>query len=78
MEAANLNVSGIEIPVLMQVAGNDHLVDAQASKNFFTRLETEDKTLHVYDTLYHEIYNETRAEKDAVIDDLERWLTTHV
>jgi len=78
MEAANLNVSGIEIPVLMQVAGNDHLVDAQASKNFFTRLETEDKTLHVYDTLYHEIYNETRAEKDAVIDDLEKWLTTHV
>ena len=78
MVEANTNVSGIKVPILMQVAGDDHLVDAQSSKQFFNRLDVQDKKLHFYDNLYHEIYNETRTEKEAVIDDLEKWLYVHV
>lgn len=74
MDETNTNVAGITVPVLMQVAGDDHLTDAQSASAFFENLDVQDKTLHVYDTLYHEVYNETRAEKEAVIDDLERWL----
>jgi len=62
----------------MQVAGDDHFVNAQSSKGFFERIPLEDKTLHVYDALYHEIYNETREERDAVIDDLVEWLEAHI
>jgi alpha-beta hydrolase superfamily lysophospholipase len=78
MEETNTNVSGINIPILMQVAGDDHLTDAQSAKTFFERLDGPDKTLHFYDNLYHEVYNETRDEKEAVIDDLEKWLVAHV
>ena len=78
MAEANTNVSGIKVPILLQVAGDDHLVDAQSSKQFFNRLDVQDKTLHFYDNLYHEIYNETRVEKEAVIDDLEKWLASHL
>ena len=78
MDETNTNVSGINVPILMQVAGDDHLTDAQSAKSFFERLDVPDKTLYVYDKLYHEVYNETRAEKEAVIDDLEKWLADHL
>lgn len=78
MDEAHAHAPGIAVPVLMQVAGDDHFVDARASKHFFERLDVQDKTLHVYDRLYHEVYNETRAEREAVIDDLEQWLVSHV
>jgi len=77
MAETNANVSGIQVPILMQVAGEDHLTDAQSAKTFFERLDVPDRTLHFYDRLYHEVYNETRAEKEAVIDDLEKWLDAH-
>jgi alpha-beta hydrolase superfamily lysophospholipase len=78
MDEAHAHADGITVPVLMQVAGDDHLVDARASQHFFERLGVQDKTLHVYDRLYHEVYNETPSEKEAVIDDLEKWLVSHV
>ena len=77
MDETNANVSGIQVPILMQVAGEDHLTDAQSAKSFFERLDVPDRTLHFYDRLYHEVYNETSAEKEAVIDDLEKWLNAH-
>jgi len=77
MAETNTHTSGIKVPILMQVAGEDHLTDAQSAKTFFERLDVQDKTLHFYDKLYHEVYNETQAEKEAVIDDLEKWLASH-
>jgi alpha-beta hydrolase superfamily lysophospholipase len=58
METANKEARNIKAPVLMQIAGDDHLVNAGASKSFFERLVVKDKTIHVYDGLYHEVYNE--------------------
>lgn len=77
MDETNANTSGIKVPILMQVAGDDHLVDAPSSKHFFEHLDVQDKTLHFYDHMYHEVYNETNAEREAVIDDLEKWLDLH-
>ena len=62
------------MPVLMQMAGEDFLVNAESSKLFFEKLTVEDKTLHVYDGMYHEIYNAPQPEKERVLDDLEEWL----
>jgi alpha-beta hydrolase superfamily lysophospholipase len=70
--------SKITIPILMQVAGDDRLVDAKASKTFFETLTADDKTLHVYDGLYHEIYNERDEGRQRVLSDLEHWLNDHL
>ena len=58
----------------MQIAGDDHLVNARTAVQFFEKLELRDKTLHVYDGLYHEIYNEPAAQREQVLKDLENWL----
>jgi alpha-beta hydrolase superfamily lysophospholipase len=78
MGEVNRQASRIQIPVLMQVAGDDHLVNAQSSKHFFENLVVDDKTLHVYDDLYHEIYNEIVDQRQKVLGDLESWLENHL
>jgi alpha-beta hydrolase superfamily lysophospholipase len=77
MEEVNRQASRMQIPVLMQVAGDDHLVNAQSSKQFFEKLTVADKTLHMYDGLYHEIYNELDEQRQKVLGDLEAWLENH-
>ena len=74
MESVNQQASALNVPVLMQVAGEDYLVDADSSKHFFEKLTLQDKTLHVYDDMYHEIYNAPEDQKGRVLDDLETWL----
>ena len=53
----------------------------QAQVNFASVVESltvSDKTLYVYDGLYHEIYNEMEDERQKVLGDLETWLEDHV
>ena len=74
MEKAHRLAPAMKLPILMQVAGDDHLVDAQASKAFYEKLTVEDKTLHFYDGLYHEVYNALAPDRKKVLDDLENWI----
>jgi len=78
MEFVNHQASTLNVPVLMQVAGEDYLVDADSSKHFFERLTLQDKTLYVYDGAYHEIYNAPEDQKVKVLEDLEAWLDKHL
>ena len=78
MESVNQQASALNVPVLMQVAGEDYLVNADSSKRFFEKLTLQDKTLHVYDDMYHEIYNAPQDQKERVLDDLEDWLDKHI
>lgn len=72
-QAAELN-----LPVLVQVAGADTLVDPQATRRFFERLPAADKQMKCYDDAYHEIFNETPERKAAVYRDLEQWLEQRI
>ncbi|MBC2716873.1 MAG: alpha/beta hydrolase [Desulfobacteraceae bacterium] len=78
MENTKLSASNINIPVLMQVAGDDRLVDAETSRQFFESLTLKDKTLFFYDSLYHEIYNEQTGDRKKVLNDLVNWLSDHI
>ncbi|MBW2561496.1 MAG: lysophospholipase, partial [Deltaproteobacteria bacterium] len=78
MEVAGRSASEIKIPFLMQLAGDDHLTSADASKRFFESLPLADKTLYIYKDLYHEIYNETQQQRERVLDDLDTWLMKHI
>jgi alpha-beta hydrolase superfamily lysophospholipase len=74
MEAVNQQAAALNVPVLMQVAGEDFLVNAESSRQFFEKLTIEDKTLQVYEGMYHEVYNAPQDQKERVLDDLEAWL----
>lgn len=74
METVRAQASSLKVPILLQVAGDDHLVNARSSVQFFEKLDIEDKTLQVYDGRYHEIYNEGEDLRRQVLKDLEDWL----
>jgi alpha-beta hydrolase superfamily lysophospholipase len=74
IESVNQQASTLNVPVLMQVADEDYLVNAHSSKHFFEKLTLEDKALHIYDGMYHEIYNAPQDQKKKVLDDLDAWL----
>jgi alpha-beta hydrolase superfamily lysophospholipase len=78
MEAVRTAMPGLSIPFLMQLAGDDYLVDAAASRSFFERLDAPDKQLYEYKTLYHEIYNAPHDQRASVLTDLTHWLNAHM
>ena len=78
MEEVHRLAPSMKVPILMQIAGDDQLVDAEASKSFYEKHGVKDKTLHVYEGLYHEIYNELEPDRKKVLDDLENWIMARV
>ncbi|MBC2711251.1 MAG: lysophospholipase [Desulfosarcina sp.] len=64
----------IKAPILMQIAGDDHLVSTPAALAYFDALTVADKTLCHYENLYHEIYNEQLSDRERVLEDLRQWV----
>jgi alpha-beta hydrolase superfamily lysophospholipase len=62
----------LAIPALMLVAGDDHVVDAEGSRRLFAQLPDGLAHMHVYDGMYHEIFNEIDAARPFA--DLRAWL----
>ena len=78
MVKAHQHADRLEVPLLMQLAGDDHLTDSSAARTFFDHVTFGDKTLHWYDDLYHEIYNEPEDQRAQAINDLIDWLNNHM
>jgi lysophospholipase len=64
----------VRTPCLFLQAGDDRIVDANATQQVFSRLGTTDKTLNVYPGLFHEIFNERPEDRQRVLTDLTNWL----
>lgn len=66
------HASLLAIPTLMLVAGDDRLVDAEGSRQFFAQTPPGLAEMHIYDGMYHEIFNELDAQRP--LRDLKTWL----
>jgi alpha-beta hydrolase superfamily lysophospholipase len=66
----------ITVPALIMYGSGDHLVPPAGSVMLDAVISSKDKTLKVYDGLFHEILNE--PEQQEVLDDLLTWLLAHV
>lgn len=66
----------VRLPLLIMHGTGDQLTDPEASKQLYERAESQDKTLKMYEGLYHEIMNE--PEKEQVFSDIFEWLETRV
>lgn len=69
---ALVDASQIEQPVLVLQAGDDQIVEPDATKRFFGLINSSDKELIVYDGLYHELFNELEAEE--IIEKSVTWM----
>jgi alpha-beta hydrolase superfamily lysophospholipase len=70
--------ANFHIPTLLLVAGDDRLVDADGAKKLFAKLPKDFKTMHLYENLYHELFNETEAERIKVLTDLKNWFLRQI
>lgn len=72
-QRADDDAPGIATPILILHASDDRLSSPAGSQRLFERIASTDKTLKIYDGLYHEILNE--PERDTVIADIIAWLS---
>jgi len=68
----NENEAHFHYPCLILHGGGDQIVPAADSKRFYENILSQDKSLKIYDDLYHEILNE--PVKDAIIADIIAWI----
>jgi alpha-beta hydrolase superfamily lysophospholipase len=64
------------VPVLILQGSEDKLVDPEASRFFFESIGSGDRTLKLYEGLFHEVMNE--PERESVRDDVLTWLDAHI
>ena len=62
----------LQLPVLLQQAGDDRIASSDAARNVYERLGGSDLTWREYPGLFHEIWFE--LENEAPLRDLEQWL----
>ncbi|MFL6659555.1 MAG: alpha/beta hydrolase [Massilia sp.] len=72
IDYCHTHAATLSMPALLLVAGEDHLVDASGSQRWHAALPSGRAEMHVYDGLYHEIFNEPGSERPLV--DLCDWL----
>jgi acylglycerol lipase len=66
----------ITLPFLAMQGGADRLVDPDGAQILYEKAGSKDKTLKIYEGLYHEIFNE--PEHEQVLGDVETWLEARI
>jgi len=66
----------VTVPALVLHGGDDGIVLPYASRKLYEALASADKTLKIYESLRHEIFNEVEREK--VLSDVAEWLEKHI
>ena len=76
MDRVDAGLPSLRVPLLVMQGTADGLVDPGCGPHVYDRAGSVDKTLKMYDGLWHEIFNE--PEREHVLDDLTAWLGTHL
>jgi len=76
MDRVDAGLPSLRVPLLVMQGTADGLVDPGCGPHVYDRAGSIDKTLKMYDGLWHEIFNE--PEREHVLDDLTAWLGTHL
>jgi alpha-beta hydrolase superfamily lysophospholipase len=69
-------VSNFKINLLVQCGSEDKLI--KGSDELDNLFKMHDKTIKIYDGLYHEVYNEIEKDRRIVLNDLRDWLNSHI
>ena len=72
MQRVHDGAATFTLPMLIIQGTKDAIVHPQGSQEFYDGIASKDKTLKMYEGLYHEAFNE--PEKEQVFNDVEQWL----
>ena len=70
------DVHQFNYPVLIMHGTDDRLTNLEGSKMLYEKAASSDKTLKLYEGLYHEIINE--VEKEMVMEDMIGWIEERI
>ena len=68
--------SEISVPLLVMHGTEDHLTNPDGSEALFKKAGSTDKTIKLYEGLYHEILNE--PEREQILEDIVRWMNSRL
>jgi alpha-beta hydrolase superfamily lysophospholipase len=71
-----VHAARLDVPTLLLAAGDDHLVDPDGSRAFAAAAGGR-LTARLFDTLFHELFNEAEPGRGEVLALLGRWLDVH-
>jgi len=74
-ENLQTTIGRFQIPLLVQCGSEDKLI--KGSKKLQDLFKMTDKTINIYEGLYHEVYNEIKEDRTIVLRDLRDWLNNH-
>jgi len=69
-------MGNITIPILIMTGSADTMADSKGSKDLYQKCSSKDKTLKIWEGLYHELLNE--PEKDQVMAEVLAWTNSHI
>jgi alpha-beta hydrolase superfamily lysophospholipase len=75
MQRVTAEAAKITLPFIAVQGGADKLIDPGGAQMLYDKAGSKDKTLKVYEGLYHEVHNE--PEREVMFKDLESWLGAH-
>lgn len=76
MRRVTEDANTITLPLMIVQGSEDKLVDPAGARMLYETVSSDDKTLKIYDGLYHEVFNE--PEHAEVLGDVEAWLDAHL
>jgi len=76
MQHITAEVDKITLPFIVIQSGQDKIVDPAGAQMLYDKAGSKDKTIKIYEGLYHEVFNE--PERARVLKDVETWLAAHI
>ena len=68
----------VTLPVLLMHGKEDKLAGSGGSELVYRSIRSQDKTIKLYEGLYHEIFNELPADRARVFAELSGWIEAHL
>jgi acylglycerol lipase len=72
MREMSARAASLQDPLLILHGGGDRICGPEGSRTLYAKAGSADKTLHICDGLYHEVFDE--PERETVLADLTTWL----
>lgn len=76
MKMVSAQAASLNVPLLILHGGQDRICEPAGSRALFQKAGCADKTFHLYEGFYHEVFDE--PERNRVLADLTSWLDQHV
>jgi len=76
MQRVTAEAGKITLPLMTMQGGEDRIVHPGAAQTLYDKAGSKDKSIRIYEGLYHETFNE--PERARVLKDMETWLAAHI